>query len=167
MPNGNNGSRADFSTVFILTETKNGQERVLVLNAIARRVLESVRGHHPDAVFTYKGNPMKSMFTTAWKKARERAGLPQMRVHDLRHTFGHRLRAAGVSFEDRQDLLGHASARITTHYSAPEVSQLLKSANLICEKRPATVLRVISDKSGAKLGQSERRQKDRSRTRRR
>jgi hypothetical protein len=25
----------------------------------------------------------------------------------LKHTFGGRLRAAGVSFEDRQDLLGH------------------------------------------------------------
>jgi hypothetical protein len=30
--------------------------------------------------------------------------------------FGRRLRAAGVSFEDRQDLLGHRSGRITTHY---------------------------------------------------
>jgi len=39
-------------------------------------------------------------------------------VHDLKHTFGRRLRAAGVSFEDRQDLLGHRSGRITTHYSA-------------------------------------------------
>ena len=143
------------TSVFILTETKNEQERVLVLNDIARRVLESVRGDHPEAVFTYKGEPMKSMLTTAWKKARERAGLANVRVHDLRHTFGHRLRAAGVSFEDRQDLLGHASGRMTTHYSTPELSQLLKSANLICEKRPATVLRVISDKSGAKLGQSE------------
>ncbi len=30
------------------------------------------------------------------------------------HTFGRRLRAAGVSYEDRQDLLGHKSGRITT-----------------------------------------------------
>ena len=37
-----------------------------------------------------------------------------------RHTFGRRFRAAGVSFEDRQDLLGHKSGRITTHYSAAE-----------------------------------------------
>ena len=36
-------------------------------------------------------------------------GLPQVRVHDLKHTFGRHLRAAGVSFEDRQDLLGHRS----------------------------------------------------------
>jgi integrase len=41
-----------------------------------------------------------------------------IRVHDLKHTFGHRLRAAGVSFEDRQNLLGHKAAHVTTHYSA-------------------------------------------------
>jgi len=39
----------------------------------------------------------------------------QCRVHDLRHTFGRRLRAAGVGLEDREDLLGHKSNRITTH----------------------------------------------------
>ena len=66
-------------------------------------------------------------------------------MHDLRHTFGHRLRAAGVSFEDRQDLLGHKSARITTHYSSPDLIRLLTAASLICEKRPATVLRVAAD----------------------
>jgi hypothetical protein len=34
-----------------------------------------------------------------------------------------------VSFEDRQDLLGHMSGRITTHYSAPE----LAAAERVCE----------------------------------
>jgi hypothetical protein len=33
-------------------------------------------------------------------------GFGRVRVHDLRHTFGRRLRAAGVSLEDRQDLPG-------------------------------------------------------------
>ena len=64
---------------------------------------------------------MQRMLNSAWKRARTRAGLPQVRVHDLKHTFGRRLRAAGVSFEDRQDLLGHRSGRITTHYSAAEL----------------------------------------------
>jgi hypothetical protein len=43
------------------------------------------------------------------------------------------LRAAGVSFEDRQDLLGHRSGWITTHYSAAELSKLLEAANCVCE----------------------------------
>jgi integrase len=57
------------------------------------------------------------------QSARVRAGLPQVRVPDLKHTFGRRLRAAGVSFEDRQDLLGHRSGRITAHYSTAEVAE--------------------------------------------
>lgn len=75
---------------------------------------------------------LTGMNNTAWKNARERAaekwekqrgepappGFRTVRVHDLKHTFGRRLRAAGVTFEDRQDLLGHKSGRVTTHYSA-------------------------------------------------
>jgi integrase len=38
-------------------------------------------------------------------------------VHDFKHTFGRRLRAAGVAFEDRQALLGHKSGSVTTDYS--------------------------------------------------
>ena len=56
------------------------------------------------------------MNNTAWKRIRKLVDLPQVRVHGLKHTFGRRLRAAGVSYEDRQDLLGHKSGRITTHY---------------------------------------------------
>jgi integrase len=55
------------------------------------------------------------------------------RVHALKHTFGRRLRAAGVSFKDRQDLLGHKSGRITTHYSAAELTNLIEAANKVCE----------------------------------
>jgi hypothetical protein len=60
--------------------------------------------------------------------------LTHVRVHDLKHTFGRRLRAAGVSFEDRQDLLGHRSGRITTHYSAAELSRLIEAANSVCDR---------------------------------
>jgi len=71
-------------------------------------------------------------------------GFRFIRVHDLKHTFGRRLRAAGVSFEDRQDLLGHKSARITTHYSAAEIRNLIDAANKVCQtasrKSPAIVL---------------------------
>jgi hypothetical protein len=53
-----------------------------------------------------------------------------IREHDLEHTFGRRLLAAGVSFEDRQDLLGHKSGRITTHYSQTELSNLIAAAQI-------------------------------------
>ena len=98
-------------------------------------------------MFTYKGKPIGNLSSSAWRKARERVGLSHVRFHDLRHTFGHRLRAAGVSLEDREDLLGHKSGRMTTHYSAPELGGLIKAAESIVVQRPATVLRVVSVKT--------------------
>src|SRR5256885_16143126 len=46
---------------------------------------------------------------------------------------------AGVSFEDRQDLLGHRSTRVTTDYSAAELRNLVDAANPAqkCRRRPA------------------------------
>lgn len=83
-------------------------------------------------MFTYRGKPIKRILNSGWKLAREKTGIP-VRVHDLKHTFGRRLRAAGVSFEDRQDLLGHRSGRITTHYSAAELSNLIQAAETVCQ----------------------------------
>ena len=113
---------------------KNGDERLVVLNHIALSVVNEQRGKHPSHVFTYKGKPVTRMLNSAWMRARKEAGLKPVRVHDLKHTFGRRLRAAGVSFEDRQDLLGHRSGRITTHYSAAELSRLIEAADSVCDR---------------------------------
>ena len=124
------------TSVFIIPGqyVKNADDRLVVLNRIAASVVEARRGKHPTHVFAFRGKPIAHMLNSAWKRAREKAGIKQVRVHDLKHTFGRRLRAAGVSFEDRQDLLGHRSGRITTHYSAAELSQLIEAANAVCEK---------------------------------
>lgn len=132
--------------------TKNGDERVLVLNGIARRVLEEQREQHEVFVFSYKGKPLNRLNTNAFRRAREAAGVPECRVHDLRHTFGHRLRAAGVSLEDREDLLGHRSGRMTTHYSAPDLARLLEAANRLCDQKQATVLRIVGQRTGSRSG---------------
>ena len=124
------------TSVFIIpgAKVKNGEERLVVLNRVARSVVAGRRGIDPTHVFTYRGRPKRYMLNTGWRTARAAAGLPQVRVHDLKHTFGRRLRAAGVSFEDRQDLLGHRSGRITTHYSAAELERLVEAANRVCER---------------------------------
>jgi integrase len=114
---------------------KNGENRLVILNKIAMQVIESQRGQHPQYVFTYCGKPLGKMNNSAWRRAREKAQLPFVRIHDLKHTFGRRLRAAGVSFEDRQDLLGHKSGRITTHYSTAELHQLVLAANKVCDQK--------------------------------
>ncbi|HBI5657595.1 TPA: tyrosine-type recombinase/integrase, partial [Legionella pneumophila] len=119
---------------------KNGEERLIVCNETVREVIEGERGKHPTHVFSYKGRPLSRMLSTGWRQAREKAKLAEVRVHDLKHTFGRRLRASGVSFEDRQDLLGHRSGRITTHYSSAELQSLYQAANKVCENRKSGVI---------------------------
>ncbi len=134
----------EIGSVFIIPSesVKNGEDRLVVLNRTARLVIERQRGKHPEYVFVYRGKPVTHMLNNGWRKARELSELP-VRVHDLKHTFGRRLRSAGVSFEDRQDLLGHKSARITTHYSSAELLNLWKAANKVCEDRNGSSLTLM------------------------
>jgi integrase len=123
--------------VFIVPSTfvKNGEDRLVICNDTARAVVEGERGKNQTHVFSFRDRALTRMLSTGWRSARKRAGLKFVRVHDLKHTFGRRLRASGVSFEDRQDLLGHRSGRITTHYSSAELQKLYEAANKICEQK--------------------------------
>jgi len=133
------------TSVFIVPGrfVKNGDDRLVVLNRVAQAVVDAQRGKHPEHVFVYRNKPVTRMLNSAWLRARKSVCLPQVRVHDLKHTFGRRLRAAGVSFEDRQDLLGHRAGRITTHYSAAELSKLVEAANSMCESKGRPELVVL------------------------
>ena len=128
-------------SVFTLPEaiTKTGTERVVVLNGVASRVVEARRGTHAEYVFTYRGRPLAKLHGSAWKRAWRKAGLPMEAgvlkgVHNLRHTFGRRLRGAGVPLETRKALLGHANGDITAHYSAAELKELLDAAGKIVDR---------------------------------
>ena len=113
-------------SVFIVPghRTKNGLDKIVPLNSITIDIVNAQRGKNDEFVFTFKGKSVQRVNGHAWRNARFRAGIPQCRVHDLRHTFGQRLRSAGVSYETRQDLLGHKSNRITDHYCKAEVAEL-------------------------------------------
>ena len=112
------------------------------------------REKHPEYVFTYRGNKLDCMNNTAWQNGRKRAaskykerfgkeapwGFEHLRIHDLKHTFGRRLRAARVPFETRQVLLGHTNGSITTHYSGAEIGELIEGVNRIDSSRSTPVL---------------------------
>jgi integrase len=124
---------------------KNGDERLVILNSVAASVIERQRGVSKEWVFPYNGTPLHRMNDSAWKKARVRAanlwqeknlrpahpGFLSIRIHDLKHTFGRRLKAAGVALEDRKALLGHKNGSITSHYSGAELGQLIDAANKV------------------------------------
>jgi len=50
----------------------------------------------------------------------------------------------GVPLETRKVLLGHKSGDITTHYSAPELAELLEATNRVARPKVRTLLRVIA-----------------------
>lgn len=134
---------ADFGGRRETSGVKNGEDRLVVLNGVAKSVIERQRGLSKEWVFPYDGTGMHRMNDSAWKKARVRSakiwqekylrpalpGFSSIRVHDLKHTFGRRLRAAGVTLEDRKALLGHKNGSITSHYSTAELGQLIEAAN--------------------------------------
>ena len=66
-----------------------------------------------------------------------------------------RLRAGGVNFEDRQDLLGHRSGRITTHYSSAELQNLYEATNRVCEKQKSGVVLTLLGSPKFKVKQKE------------
>ena len=69
------------ASVFVIQgrNVKNGEERLVVLNRVAKSVVESLRSLHPVNVFARvagkdaKARPLTKIYNTAWKAARERA----------------------------------------------------------------------------------------------
>jgi integrase len=127
---------------------KNKEDQIVVLNRIAQSVIERQRGLHPAYVFPFEGKRLVRMYTTAWKNAWKKAKLPcdgsfTKGPHNLKHTFGRRLRAAGVSFETRKVLLHHTTGDITTHYSSAELQELIEAVNKISSMESGVSLTVL------------------------
>ncbi|WP_382155315.1 tyrosine-type recombinase/integrase [Hydrogenophaga sp. ANAO-22] len=138
---------------------KTNRSHVLVLNDRAWDIAQRQRGRHPDYVFVYRRERVKNldlapamqyhrigtMNTNAYQAGRKAAGLETVRVHDLRHTYGQRLRDAGVSKEDRALLLGHAVEDMPEHYATATVARLLDAANSVAQTRDrTTLLRIVN-----------------------
>lgn len=124
---------------------KTKRPHVVILNDAAWSTVQTQRGQHPVWVFTYRGHPVGTMNNNGWQQARRQAGLRSVRIHDLRHTYACRLRAAGVSPEDRAALLGHATQSMVGHYASADVGRLLRQSNLVLNRQETrTVLRVAN-----------------------
>lgn len=82
----------------------------LRLDAAGKRKALDVR------VFSNEVSEPIGCFATAWKNAKTRAGLTNLRFHDLRREFGSRLLETGGNLIQAQDLLGHADPKMTRRY---------------------------------------------------
>jgi integrase len=145
--------------VFVLSETKNNHQRAVVCNAIARRaVAHEAKRQFKDQMKTEYVFPSRQVqnyggritgMSAIWERAWEKSGLPKGKlikrgIHSCRHTFAHRLRAAGVPEEDRNALLGHANTNLAQHYATPDLERLLSYAERVTVRKETTVLRAVS-----------------------
>jgi integrase len=136
---------------------KTKRPHVVILNDVAWSIIKAQRGLHPIWVFPYRGRRIGRMNNNGWHQARRQAGVPSVRVHDLRHSFGARLRAAGVSAEDREALLGHANHSMAGHYASPDVGRLLAQANLIVDRSGTRTLLRIAERQCARADKNSHR----------
>ncbi|GHD81587.1 tyrosine-type recombinase/integrase [Vogesella fluminis] len=78
------------------------------------------------------GKPLGDVRST-FVRALSAAGLPPMRLHDLRHSFASLAVSAGRSLYDVQALLGHASPSMTTRYAHHDGSSLLAASQTVAD----------------------------------
>jgi integrase len=114
--------------------SKSGKPRWIALSTSAMSLLDSIPMLDGcDYIFPspITGRPCPSLWFP-WRRIRARAGLEDVRLHDLRHSFASFLVNEGVSLYVVQALLGHANARTTQRY-AHLASDTLTSATEIVD----------------------------------
>jgi integrase len=99
--------------------SKSGKPRSIALNGAAVELLRAIQTNNRSCyVFPSPttGRPSPSLYFP-WQRIRVRAGLPDLRLHDLRHSFASFLVNRGVSLYVVQGLLGHGNTRYTQRYA--------------------------------------------------
>lgn len=80
------------------------------------------------------GNPVKS-YREQWNRARDRAGLGDLQLRDLRHEAGSSYEERGMPTTYVSKMLGHKSLATTTRYLNPTTERLHQFVEQIEEKR--------------------------------
>ncbi len=97
-----------------IAKTKNGEEGKVPLNETAMEALRSLPIRIDGRLFPFKDGDAVS---TAFRRACERAGIKNFRLHDLRHTFASHHAMKGKQQRALQALLRHKDTRMTMRYS--------------------------------------------------
>nr|WP_318284540.1 MULTISPECIES: site-specific integrase [unclassified Methylobacterium] len=106
-----------------LLRTKNGKPRTVPLTP---RAIEELRGieREGESVFQVSGNAVQ----LCWNRIRVRAGLGNLRFHDLRHEAISRFFELGLSIPEVALISGHRDTKMLmryTHIRPENVSQKL------------------------------------------
>ena len=98
-------------------DSKTNEPRTIPLSDAALEVLRSIPHVGPYIIVgAVPGEPRKNL-SRAWIIARSYAGLDDVRLHDLRHSYASLAAGRGVSLQMIGKLLGHRSPQATARYS--------------------------------------------------
>ena len=103
--------------------TKNYKSRALSITPRLRKVLLAHRQEQEkhrflsEYVFTYEGRKLHATIKKSLRTVLRNAGLKNVTLHTLRHTFASHLVMAGVPLREVQELMGHASFETTLRYA--------------------------------------------------
>ena len=100
----------------MLPQTKNGDGRIVWLNALACDVIDSLKQGEPTARLFSKDIAPENV-SLAFLRVYRKIELHDFRLHDLRHTAASWLRMSGADLQDVAELLGHRDLRMTKRYS--------------------------------------------------
>jgi integrase len=121
-----------------IPKTKSGKVRHVPLSTGALSLLLNLKRRlnniTPGTQFIFanpKTNKAFVSFYYSWNNARIRAGMPQFRIHDLRHSFASSLVNAGRSLYEVQELLGHADIKTTSRYAHLSRERLMAAVEVI------------------------------------
>jgi integrase len=136
-------------------DTKNGEALGVPLNEVALGVLDRQQGRHRTHVFTYRGKPLRTANTRAWRAALKACGIRDFRWHDLRHTWATWLRQNDVPTWVLQELGGWKSSEMVRRYAhmsvkhlQPYADQLIFPGTAADSSKPLESQKVESHKSG-------------------
>ena len=90
-------------------------------------------------MFLYKGMPVRDV-KTAFAKACTRAGIANLRLHDLRHTASTNLRRAGVDATTAMKIVGHKSERMHRRYDTVEPEDLRRAVSQLATYHANTLI---------------------------
>ena len=83
-------------------------------------------------------------FFCSWNTARKQAGLADVRIHDLRHSFASFLVNAGRSLYEVQKILGHTQVKTTQRYAHLSQDTLQEAANQVSKAIPLMLAMPVS-----------------------
>lgn len=118
-----------------LRDSKTGA-RTVWLGKDARALIErQPRLKKGPWLFSVDGDQLKGKDVyKAWQTLRDQAGLPGVRLHDLRHTFASHAAARTETLPMIGKLLGHATVQSTARYAHLDDLHLLGAANRIGDR---------------------------------